>query len=188
MRPRFDIGDCRDSLLPLRLVDGFVIESGVDERLIALIGIRVAHIDGCESSIDFHVQKVQLLGKAKPWLSMTSRWRRASIYNPVERAVLEFAELLMQPANGISDQAYDAIRDFLMLKDIARLMVAVSAALMWDHLVLLAQSDPRSRKTWHDSIAAPFLSRERLRGDLSPSSRTPLEICFPLATPTSSGV
>lgn len=48
MRPRFDIVDCRDSLLTLRRVDGFVIESGVDERLIALMGIRVAHIDGCE--------------------------------------------------------------------------------------------------------------------------------------------
>lgn len=147
MRPRFDIGDCRDSLLTLSRVDGFVIESGVDERLIALIGIRVAHIDGCESSIDFHVQKARMLGKAEPWLSMTSQWRRASIYNPVERAVLEFTELLMQTANDISDQAYDAIRDFFTPKDIARLMVAVSAARMWDQLALLARSDPRSRNT-----------------------------------------
>lgn len=147
MRPRFDIGDCRDSLFNLRLVDGFVIESGVDERLIAPIGIRAAHIDGCESSIDFHVQKARMLGEAEAWLSMTSQWRRASIYNPVERAVLNFTELLMQTANGIWDQAYDAIRDFFMPKDIARLMIAVSAARMWDQLALLARSDPRSRNT-----------------------------------------
>ncbi|OAE49258.1 hypothetical protein A7J57_01210 [Agrobacterium tumefaciens] len=147
MRPRFDIVDCRDSLLTLRRVDGFAIESGVDERLIALMGIRIAHIDGCESSIDFHVHKARMLGKAEPWLSMTSHRRRASIYNPVERAVLEFTELLMQTANSISDEAYDAIRDFFMPKDIARLMVAVSAARMWDQLALLAQSDPRSRNT-----------------------------------------
>lgn len=147
MRQRFDIGDCRDSLATLRLVDGFVIGPGADQRLIALIRIRVARIDGCESSINFHIQKDRMLGKAEPWISMSPQGRRTSIYNRLERAVLQFAELLMQTANVTSDQAYDAIRDFFMLKEIARLMVAVSAARMWDHLVLLAQSDPRSRNT-----------------------------------------
>ncbi len=41
MRPRFDIVDCRDSPLKLRLLNELEIEFGVDQFRIALIRIRV---------------------------------------------------------------------------------------------------------------------------------------------------
>ena len=64
----------------------------IDDRLKALVGIRVSQINGCAYCVDFYSNEARSLGELQQRLNCLCVWRESQLFSAKEMAALDWAE------------------------------------------------------------------------------------------------
>lgn len=93
-----------------------VLELGVgrwkalDSQLSMLAVMASAHRIGCSWCTDFGYWKAHTDGIAPELLHAAPRWRESDLFTPLQRDVLEFAELASGEVEDVSDELVERLR------------------------------------------------------------------------------
>ncbi len=68
--------------------------TALDERLKALVEVRVSQINGCAYCVDLHTQEARGLGVEQQLLDCLPVWKESGLFSVREMAALEWAEVV----------------------------------------------------------------------------------------------
>ena len=119
--------------LPANLLNGMlqnesiVAQSGLDEKMLELVRIRVSQINGCAFCLDMHSKDLRAAGETEQRLYTLDAWREAPFYSERERAALAWAEAVTKITNGkIADEVYETARKQFSEEELIDLTLAVT--------------------------------------------------------------
>lgn len=114
----------------------YVDNSGLDDKLLHLIRMRVSQINSCAYCLDMHFKEGIEDGETPLRLVSVSAWRETNYYTPQEQAVLAFAETLTRlPEEQHSDHIHDELNKYFSKDEIAILTLAVVQINSWNRIV-----------------------------------------------------
>ena len=132
------------SLLALQ---GVIDNSGLDEKLMHLVKLRAAQINGCAYCIDMHSKEASFAGDSEQRLYGLDAWRETPYYSERERAALEWAEAVtLVSATHVPDGVYERVRAQFSEQEIANLTLAVAMANAWNRLGVSLRAVPGAYK------------------------------------------
>jgi AhpD family alkylhydroperoxidase len=121
--------------------------SGLEQKLIYLIDVRVSQLNGCGYCIDMHIKDARLEGETEQRLYLLSAWREASIYSERERAALAWAEAVTKLENGhVPDEVYTQAREHFDEQQLMKLTLAVVAINGWNRFNIAFNNPPGTYK------------------------------------------
>jgi AhpD family alkylhydroperoxidase len=110
-------------------------KSSIEPALHDLVVIRASQINGCAFCVDMHVKQATLHGERPLRLYHLPIWRESPLFNPRERAALEWAEVLTQiPEHGVCDEVYQRVRAQLSDKELSDLTFVVMSINAWNRI------------------------------------------------------
>lgn len=125
----------QDLMGAMMAVENYVNRNGFDIKLLELMRLRVAQINGCAYCIDMHFKEGLHHDEKLERLYSLPAWRDAPFYTPKERAVLAWAEAVTLPAaEGDLDALYQALLDHFNQEQVANLTIAVVQINSWTRL------------------------------------------------------
>ncbi|RKE82411.1 carboxymuconolactone decarboxylase family protein [Chryseobacterium sp. AG363] len=69
-------------------------KSGIDEKLIALVELRVSQINGCAYCCSYHAKELFDFGVEQDLINRLPGWKHTNVFNDQQKLVLEWAEAL----------------------------------------------------------------------------------------------
>jgi len=119
----------------LRANQEYIDKSGLDEKLLELIRMRVSFINSCAYCLDMHFKEGIAAGETPLRLFSVAVWRETTYYSPAEQAALEFAEALTyMPANVSTHHLHDELLKYYTKQQIALLTLAIIQINSWNRL------------------------------------------------------
>jgi AhpD family alkylhydroperoxidase len=118
--------------------------SVIDAATRNLVQIRASQINGCAFCLDMHVKEAKIHGERELRLHHVAIWRESPLFNPKERAALEWTEALTRVSGAVPDAIYDEVRNVLSEKEISDLSFAVMAINGWNRLSCAVCAEPGS--------------------------------------------
>lgn len=70
-------------------------KSGIDEKLIALVELRVSQINGCAYCCSYHAKELSDFGFEQDVINRLPGWKHTNAFNDQQKLVLEWAEALI---------------------------------------------------------------------------------------------
>ncbi len=120
--------------------------SVIKEPIRNLVNIRASQMNGCAFCVDMHVKEAKIAGERELRLHHVAVWRESTLFDPRERAALEWTEALTKlPPHGVPDEIYDAVREQLSEKEIADLTFSIMAINGWNRVSVGFRSVPGSQ-------------------------------------------
>lgn len=138
MEPRMNVAEAAPALYAaVRALDGAVMKSGLEKRLLHLVKLRASQINGCAYCIDMHVKESLADGIPAQHLHMLAAWRESPLYSPRDRAALEWIEsVTLISQTGIPDSAYAAVTTEFSPEEIAKLTIAIGTINVWNRIAV----------------------------------------------------
>jgi AhpD family alkylhydroperoxidase len=122
-----------------------VHDSAIEARTRDLLVTRASQINGCAFCLDMHIKQAKIHGERELRLHHIAIWRESSLFNPRERAALEWTEVLTKlPEHGVSDDLYQRARGEFSEKELSDLTFLVMAINGWNRLNVAFQTVPGS--------------------------------------------
>ncbi|HEY0505770.1 MAG TPA: carboxymuconolactone decarboxylase family protein [Lysobacter sp.] len=125
-------------------VYGYILQSGLDARLVELVYLRVSQINGCAYCLDMHTR--DLVGKGEPIekLALVQAWREAGpVFDERERAALAWSESVTLVAQtNVPDEAFQAAASIFDEKELADLTMAISLMNAYNRLAISFRRPP----------------------------------------------
>lgn len=110
-------------------------KSSIEPALHDLVVIRASQVNGCAFCVDMHVKQATIHGERPLRLYHLPIWRESPLFNPRERAALEWAEVLTKiPEHGVSDEVYQRVRAQLSDKELSDLTFVVMSINAWNRI------------------------------------------------------
>ncbi len=123
-------------------------ESSIEEKIRHLVHIRASQMNGCGFCLDMHIKQAKIHGEGELRLYHIPIWRESTLFSPRERAALEWTEVLTKlPANGVSDDIYDSVREQLSEKELSDLTFSITAINAWNRISIAFKNVPGSADT-----------------------------------------
>jgi len=111
----------------LSKMDERLYESTLSKSVIDIIKVRVSQINKCAYCIDYHTHDALKNGETQRRIFALSAWQESPLFTDMERAVLQVVEEITFIFNhGVSDEAYDKLKSFFTVKEIADIIVCIS--------------------------------------------------------------
>jgi AhpD family alkylhydroperoxidase len=124
-------------------LEKYLHQSGLEEKLLDLIKLRVSQINGCAYCIDMHWKDLRGLGETEQRLYGLDAWQESPYYTDRERAALAWAEAVTNiKETHAPDDVYQETRKHFNEKELADLTLAISAINAWNRLAISARSVP----------------------------------------------
>jgi AhpD family alkylhydroperoxidase len=124
-------------------LEKYLHQSGLEEKLVDLIKLRVSQINGCAYCIDMHWKDLRGLGETEQRLYGLDAWEESPYYTDRERAALAWAEAVTNiKETHAPDDVYQETRKHFNEKELADLTLAISAINAWNRLAISARSVP----------------------------------------------
>jgi AhpD family alkylhydroperoxidase len=121
----------------LAAVEAYIHESGLDEKLIALVKTRVSQINGCAYCLHMHREEGLNAGEDAVRLHLLSAWRESVMYTPRERAALAWAESLTHISKTHApDEDFEAVSKEFSEKEVADLSIVIGMINLWNRLAI----------------------------------------------------
>jgi AhpD family alkylhydroperoxidase len=123
---------------------GYIMQSGLDARLVDLVYLRVSQINGCAYCIDMHSRDLLKKDVSVDKLVLVPAWREAGkLFDATERAALAWAEsVTLVASTGIPDADYAAARTVFDEKQIADLTLAIGLMNSYNRMAIAFRSTP----------------------------------------------
>jgi AhpD family alkylhydroperoxidase len=124
-------------------LEKYLHQSGLDEKLLDLIKLRVSQINGCAYCIDMHWKDLRAFGETEQRLYGLDAWEESPYYTDQERAALAWAEAVTNiRETHAPDHLYENARKHFNEKELADLTLAIAAINSWNRLAISARSVP----------------------------------------------
>jgi AhpD family alkylhydroperoxidase len=98
----------------------------VDWKLKDLAATRAGSMVGCEFCVDFGNALLQREGLPPEQIAELPRWRESRAFSPLEKLVLEYAEVLTRTPVGVSDDLYARMREHFNESQLVELTAAIA--------------------------------------------------------------
>ena len=110
-------------------------KSSIEPALHDLVVIRASQVNGCAFCVDMHVKQATIHGERPLRLYHLPIWRESPLFNPRERAALEWAEALTRiPQYGVCDEVYERVRAQLSEQELSDLTFVVMSINAWNRI------------------------------------------------------
>ncbi len=124
-----------------RAVDGFGALSkhlsAIDEKLRALVELRVSQINGCVYCLDLHSRQARQLGESQQRLDCIAAWQEYPFFDARERAALAWAEAITHISQTHApDSVYEQLRDHFSDREIVDLTLIIAFMNSWNRLAI----------------------------------------------------
>ncbi|WP_422857744.1 carboxymuconolactone decarboxylase family protein [Flagellimonas sp. S174] len=128
-------------------LETYINNSGIEMKLLELVRLRVAQINGCAYCVDMHHKELKNLEETDLRLSSLIVWEETKYFTNRERAVLHFAEILTK-LNGkpIADSDYEVIKDYFEKREIVILTLTIAQINTWTRLMKTFQIEAGNYK------------------------------------------
>jgi AhpD family alkylhydroperoxidase len=125
-------------------IERYLHQSGLDERLILLMKMRVSQINGCAYCLALHARHLRELGEREDRIHLLSAWWETDWYTDRERAALAWGEAVTRLEHQhVPDEIYAQARAQFSEKELADLTLAVIAINGWNRAnIALMQTPP----------------------------------------------
>jgi AhpD family alkylhydroperoxidase len=70
-------------------------KSGIDEKLLALVELRVSQINGCAYCCSYHAKELSNFGLEQDIINRLPGWKHTHAFNDQQKLVLEWAEAII---------------------------------------------------------------------------------------------
>jgi AhpD family alkylhydroperoxidase len=133
-------GDVIGAMIGLNKI---IESSGLEEKLLLLVEIRVSQINGCGFCLDMHTKDARLAGETEQRIYLLSAWREAPMYSERERAALAWAEAVTRLENGhVPDAVYEQARQHFDEQQLMKLTLQVVAINGWNRFCISFNATP----------------------------------------------
>jgi AhpD family alkylhydroperoxidase len=138
MKRRMNVAEAVPDLYrAIKALDGAVVKSGIDMRLLHLVKLRASQINGCAYCVDLHVKEALADGIGAQRLHLLVVWRESPLFDERDRAALEWTESLTLVAQtGIPDTAFETVRTVFSEEEVAQLTVAIGTINIWNRVAV----------------------------------------------------
>jgi AhpD family alkylhydroperoxidase len=147
MAQRFDSDELSGGLTRKFLEFSLSLKDSSIERTIRdLVNIRASQMNGCAFCLDMHVKQAKIAGERELRLHHVAIWRESTLFEPRERAALEWTEVLTRlPEHGVPDAVYASVREQLSEKEISDLTFSIMAINGWNRISIGTARVPGSK-------------------------------------------
>lgn len=144
MEPRGDVRKIAPGAVRAMLgLEQYIRSSGLEEKLLLLVELRVSQINGCAYCLDMHSKDLRAAGETEQRLYMLDAWRESPFYTERERAALAWAEAVTLITNGhVPDEVYEQARGQFRDEELVNLTLAVVAINGWNRLSISFRAVP----------------------------------------------
>jgi len=119
--------------------------SSIEETIQYLVEIRASQLNGCAFCLDMHVKQAKIHGERELRIHHVAIWRESPLFTPRERAALAWTETLTRiPAEGVSDEIYEQVREQFSEKEISDLTFVVMIINTWNRPNVAFRTTPGS--------------------------------------------
>ena len=131
----------------LRTIEDSIINSTLDRKLIEMIRLRTAQMNGCAYCVDMHHKELKHLGESDLRLSSLCVWEETPYYSDRERATLYFTDALTKlERKPIPDNIYNSLLNFFSKEEICFLTLTISQSNTWNRLMKTFEFTPGNYK------------------------------------------
>jgi AhpD family alkylhydroperoxidase len=117
--------------------------SNLDTQLSHLVLLRISQINGCKYCIDIHAKEALRDGEAQARLDVLASWRYAPEFSIIEKAALEWAEILTNiTPKGTTDEEYATVHSHFSEKDLVDLTFLISTMNAWNRVSIAFDHEP----------------------------------------------
>ncbi len=111
--------------------------ASVDEKLQALVELRVSQINGCVYCVDLHATQARDAGETQQRLDCLAVWRECRFFEEHERAAFAWAEAVTHlPETNAPDDLYLSLKKHFTEQQIVDLTLIVSLMNAWNRLAV----------------------------------------------------
>lgn len=111
--------------------------SSIDDKLRALVELRVSQINGCVYCLDVHAEQARAHGETQQRLDCLAAWHEYPFFNEAERAALAWADAVtLLPDSHASDDVYDNLRQHFSDQEVVDLTLVISLMNAWNRLAV----------------------------------------------------
>jgi AhpD family alkylhydroperoxidase len=144
MEPRIDFMSAGQGAMKAMLeLANHIHKSGLDNKLIDFVNLRVSQINGCAYCIDMHWKDLRAAGETEQRLYGLDAWRESPYYDDKERAALAWAEAVTQLGEGrVPDEVFEETKRHFSDRELADLTLAVVAINGWNRLNIAFRTTP----------------------------------------------
>jgi AhpD family alkylhydroperoxidase len=120
-----------------------VDDSGLEKALTELIKIRASQVNGCAFCLQYHLNLARTAGVSQHKLDLVAVWRDAGVFTPREMTALAWTETLTQVTpQGVSDEAYEAVKQEFGESELVFLTAAVGSINAWNRIAMAFRFSP----------------------------------------------
>jgi len=102
-----------------------------------LLRIRASQINGCYFCIGMHTDSALKQDETEQRLGELATWKESSLFSERERALLAVTEEVTLIADqGLSDETYQHVKQFLSDEEIAQLIMLISTINAWNRMAI----------------------------------------------------
>mgnify|MGYP000090937994 CR=1 FL=1 len=131
----------------LRTIEDSIINSTLDKKLIEMIRLRTAQMNGCAYCVDMHYKELKHFGETELRLSSLCVWEETPYFSEKERIVLAFTNTLTKlKSSPISQEIFDNLTNHFSKEEICYLTLTISQSNTWNRLMKVFEFTPGNYK------------------------------------------
>lgn len=118
----------------------------IDEKLKAMVEVRISQINGCVYCVDVHAAEARDAGETEQRLDCLAVWHECKFFDERERAALAWAEAVtMIGETHAPDDLYDALQEHFSEQQIVDLTIIIAIINAWNRLAVSFRHLPEAR-------------------------------------------
>jgi AhpD family alkylhydroperoxidase len=131
------------SIMAMRALDQYVIQSRLGPGLLDLVKIRASQLNGCAYCVDMHTKDARARGEGEQRLYALAVWHETPFFTDPERAALAWTEAItLLPRHRVTDEQYQDARQHFSEKQLVDLTMALIAINGWNRLSVAFRTVP----------------------------------------------
>ena len=117
--------------------------TSIDNKLRALVELRVSQINGCAYCVNLHSDQARAEGETQQRLDCVAAWQECPFFDDNERAALAWAEsVTLLPDTGAPDSEYERLRSHFSEQQTVDLTLIISFMNAWNRLAVSFRQQP----------------------------------------------
>lgn len=131
----------------LRIIEDTIINSTLDRKLIEIIRLRTAQMNGCAYCVDMHYKELKHFEETELRLSSLCVWEETPYFSEKEKLVLSFTDTLTKlKSSPISSGLLEGLRSHFSKEEICYLTLTISQSNTWNRLMKTFEFTPGNYK------------------------------------------
>jgi AhpD family alkylhydroperoxidase len=122
-----------DFILPLRDLTARQGATALDQRLRALVEIRVSQLNRCAYCIDLHAREALHQGEDLQRILLLDAWRESGLFTEREQAALEWAEVRTR-IDPDDERSFARLQEAFTPEEIVLLTISIALANTWNRI------------------------------------------------------